>query len=82
MKVLVKGRQVRTETTSKGNQVHKQLAALDLGGPFPLPFWVTIRQGDEYKDGSYGLAPEAFRTNRYGSLEIDPYSVRLVPEAA
>ena len=79
MKVLVKDVQTRTDTTNKGNQVVKQLVALDLGSSFPQPFWVTIQPGREYQPGEYTFGEGTFRPGRYGGIEIDPYNVALVP---
>lgn len=77
MKVIVKSPALREETTNNGKVLHKQQVALDTGDSFPLPFYVTVPQGRPYPAGEYRLSASTFRTSRYGSLEVDPYGVRL-----
>ncbi|KAA9131964.1 hypothetical protein F3N42_07260 [Marinihelvus fidelis] len=80
-KVIIKSMDLREETTSKGNIITKQQAAVDPGdGSFPLPFYLTVRSA--YKPGEYRLAGSTFRQGRYGDLEIDPYGIKLLPIAA
>lgn len=78
MRIMIKSTNVRQEVTSKGNTLHKQQCALDQGGEFPLPFYVTIPADKPYPVGMYDIHPSAFRVNRFGSLEIDPYNFHLV----
>lgn len=79
MEIEIKNAKTRTETTTKGNVILKQQAALHGDDSFPLPFWLTVRPGEEYRPGRYRLDSCCFRTSRYGSLEIDPYGVKLIP---
>jgi hypothetical protein len=82
MKVIVKHSDVQTDVTTKGNTIHRQRAALDLGDGYPLPFYVPLRSAElAYAPGEYQLAPECFRVSQYGSLEIDRYNVRLLTPA-
>ena len=79
LKVIVKSADVRVVPTNNGKEIHKQQAALDLGGSFPLPFDLVVRPGRAYQPGNYLLDLNCIRNNRYGSLEIDGYGIALLP---
>lgn len=72
----------RDEFTKEGETKvrWKQQVAINVGGDFQLPFEVEVKSQDSgYPVGEYYLAPECFRVSRFGSIEINSFSVRLVP---
>jgi hypothetical protein len=83
MNIEVKTSTVRQERTSKGTILHKQQVAMHQGKDYPLVFDVTIATGQDepkpYQPGKYSIDPTSFRLNRFGSVELDPYGLRLVP---
>ena len=83
MRVLVKSANVIEEVISGGKSagtiLFKQVCLLDQGNDETLSFRVTIEKGKPYSPGLYDLAPSSFVVNRFRSLELDPYNVRLIP---
>ena len=83
MKILVKSKSVREEsfTNKNGYQstMYKQQAALDCGGDYPIPFEINVKQGQPYEPGEYVFGYETFKPSRFGSIEINQYSITLVP---
>jgi len=82
MRVLVESQEIYKETTSKGTELSKQqVKMIGEGGP-PVYFSVDAPQGKPYPHGEYTLSVRAFRSSRFGGLEVDPYRVQLLPAAA
>ena len=77
MHIQIKSEKTRIEKTRKRTELHKQQAALDIGGDYPLPFEATV--DEPYKPGRYIIDPLSFRVNLFGSLELTPYNFRLIP---
>lgn len=80
MDVLVNSDRVYDEVTSKGTPIRKQQAALVNGEAFPLPFFLTLNQGQlPYPPGDYILDPACMGLTPWGTLDIDAYKVALLP---
>jgi len=77
MEIIIKSSNVRQEKTRKDNIMIKQQAAIELGRDFPMVFELTVQS--PYPPGRYHIAPESFRVNQYGGLELSPYDLTLVP---
>lgn len=77
MRVIIKSSNVRQEKTQKGTVIIKQQAAMDQGRDFPLVFDLVV--SEPYPAGEYILDPGSFRISQYGSLELDPYGLKLKP---
>lgn len=70
----VKDTIVDEDVNQKTNGViRSQYAGLDLGNGHMLPFKVGLGNRPAYKPGEYDIDPKAFRLNRFGKLELDPY---------
>lgn len=80
MLVKVLSTDTRPDINRKTGEVrgHLQRAGLMQGG-FALPFDVPVDAGGGYPVGDYTLAPESFRLNQYGGLELNRYELKLVP---
>jgi len=77
MIILIKSVNVVTSKTNKGTTIVRQQAAIDQGRDFPLVFELVVDK--PYQPGQYRLDENAYRVNQYGSLELDPYNLKLVP---
>jgi hypothetical protein len=82
MRILVKSKNLRVKTFAAkdgkpGREITEQQAALDVGGEFPLPFWLSVPHDKPYEPGLYDFDPGSFRSNPFGGIELDPYNVRL-----
>lgn len=70
----VKDTIVDEEVNTKTNAViRSQYVGLELGNGYQLPFKVGLGNRPAYKPGEYDIDPKAYRLNRYGKLELDPY---------
>lgn len=83
MRILVKSTATRVKHFEGKNgkpdrEIFEQQAALDVGGEFPLPFWVAVDPAKPYPPGLYDFDPTSFRTTPYGGIELNNYGVRLV----
>lgn len=63
---------------SKGTIMRSQMAGLDLGNGFELPFRVGIGQRPPYPAGEYDIDPKSFALGTYGDLTLKRY-VDLIP---
>ncbi len=79
MEVEIKAADVIETSNSDGKVFYKQMALLLCGGPYPLPFKLKIPQGRPYAPGRYRFTDDTFRTGRFGDLEVDPFSLSLIP---
>lgn len=72
----------RMITTQNGPKtIHEQTAYAYTGGAFPVEFKIPLdSHGDAYPVGEYSLHPGSFTVNRFGSLEINRFQIRLVAE--
>ena len=78
VRITVKSEKTVSERNRKtGDEYRKQQVALDIGGDYPLPFFITVDQ--PYPPGTYTLTPGSFRVNQFNSLELNPYALELVP---
>lgn len=77
--IVVKSENTILQKTKNGTQLRKQQAALDIGGDYPLPFYMTVNE--PYKPGRYTLSPASFRVNGFQSLELNRFEMELVPLA-
>lgn len=81
-RILVKNAQVMEEIMQKTGQIiRKQMAGLDLGNGYELPFAVGLGQRPAYPPGEYIIDPASFGLNEYGSLTLKRY-VDLQPVTA
>lgn len=62
----------------KGTIMRSQMAGLDLGNGFELPFRVGIGQRPPYPAGEYDIDPKSFALGTYGDLTLKRY-VDLIP---
>lgn len=86
MRILIKSTNTRVKHFEGKNgkpdrEIHEQQAALDVGGEFPLPFWVAVEPGKPYQPGLYDFDPASFRNTPFGGIELDNYRVRLLAVA-
>lgn len=47
--------------------------------PYPARFVIAHRTNTPLVPGFYRIADASFRISRFGNLELDPYSLNLVP---
>jgi len=83
MRILVKSTNLRVKTFEAkngkpGREITEQQAALDVGGEFPLPFWLSVPHDKPYAPGLYDFDPSSFRGNPFGGIELNPYNLLLV----
>ena len=72
-------RMITTQTGQK--TIHEQTAYAHMGGAFPVEFKIPLNShGDAYPVGEYTLHPGSFSVNRFGSLEVNRFELRLVAE--
>lgn len=72
-------RLINTQTGQK--TIHEQTAYAHTGGAFPVEFKIPLNShGDAYPVGEYTLHPGSFNVNRFGSLEVNRFEIRLVAE--
>lgn len=78
--VKVLSTETRPDVNRKTGEVrgHLQRVGLVQGG-FALPFDVSVDPGKPYPVGDYTIAPESFRLNQFGGLELNRYELQLVP---
>lgn len=81
LKVEIFDASVQKEWVEKQNKYfYHQEAAVNCGGPYPLVVKVPIPNPDQaHEKGEYSLHHSAFRVGRFGSLEVDPYGIKLIP---
>ncbi|NQV69170.1 MAG: hypothetical protein HQ498_03990 [Pseudohongiella sp.] len=62
-------------------QVKEQNAYADLGGKHPLliKFNLPESQTTAYPVGQYSIDVASYRIGKYGSLEINPFELKLLP---
>jgi Helix-destabilising protein. len=78
-RIVVKSATVVEETNSKtGEIIRKQMAGLDLGNGYELPFSVGLAKRPPYPVGEYDIDPASFGLNEYGALVLKRF-VDLVP---
>ncbi|MEZ5544688.1 MAG: single-stranded DNA-binding protein [Lysobacteraceae bacterium] len=78
-RISVKNDQVREFRTNDGKIIRSQMACLDLGDGYELPFRVGIGSRPPYSVGFYDLDPAKFRPlGEFGDLTLSQY-VDLVP---
>jgi len=72
----------RSINTQNGQKmIHEQTAYAYTGGAFPVEFKIPLNSAaDAYGVGEYTLDPRSFQVNRFGSLEINRFEIRLVAE--
>lgn len=61
-----------------GTIMRSQMAGLDLGNGYELPFRVGLGQRPAYPVGEYDIDPKSFALGQYGDLTLKRY-VDLVP---
>jgi hypothetical protein len=58
--------------------LYSQKAYLHKGGAFPIEFTMSVDSPAlAFPIGDYSLDLECLRVNKFGSLEVDPYNVKL-----
>lgn len=64
----------------KDRTAYDQPAFLHIpGSPYPLPFKLSLNSvTDAYAPGTYVFTPDSVRTNQYGQLEFNRFSMSLV----
>lgn len=81
-RITVKNAQVHEEKSTKtGNIMRSQMAELDLGNGYGLPFRVGLGNRAAYSAGEYDIDPACFSLGQYGDLTLKRY-VDLVPTGA
>lgn len=76
----IQTRQVTIKETGEQRTIHEQQAYFHTGGAYPVPFKLSIRNASEaYPSGKYTLHPSSFRVNKFGTLELNRYEIRLSP---
>lgn len=70
----------RSINTQNGQKmIHEQVAYAHMGGAFPVEFKIPLNSAaDAYPVGEYSLHPGSFNVNRFGSLEVNRFEVRLI----
>jgi hypothetical protein len=80
--IRVKRPEVQEETINSGKNAGKvmrsQMAELDLGNGYGLPFRVGLGSRPAYAPGEYDIDPKCFALSQYGDLTLNRY-VDLVP---
>jgi hypothetical protein len=77
---IVQGHNTPTTKKFGEREVLLQEIYMHKGGPFPLP--VTIQHNNAHEClpvGEYTLCPSSYRTNQYGSLELDRFNLKFLP---
>lgn len=77
-RVLVKSAVVDERHLPDGKIIRSQMAALELGPDYALPFRVGIGTRPPYQVGVYDIDPKSFGLSKYGDLELKRF-VDLVP---
>lgn len=81
--INVKNAQVEERSINGKNGksiIRSQMAALDLGNGYELPFRIGLGQNAPYQPGLYDIDPKSFGLSDYGDLTLSRY-VDLVPLA-
>lgn len=88
MKVQIMSEQVETRSFPAQNgkaatSFTEQKAAIERPGDFPLPFKITLDDGQQpYKIGTYELCPTSLQSGKYGGLEFGRRVRLLTPSPA
>lgn len=61
--------------------LRSQMAELDLGNGYALPFRVGLGKRPPYQPGVYDIDPKSFQQSQYGDLQLGRF-VDLVPWSA
>lgn len=69
--------QLVTEPTKDGSR-YSQFCWVHTGDKFPMKVKLNLQSPSmQYAAGEYKLAPSAFRTDKYGGLELNPFGIKL-----
>lgn len=77
-RINVKNAAVDERRSPDGKIFRSQMAALDLGNGYELPFRVGLGTRPVYSVGVYDISPQSFGLSNYGDLTLSRY-VDLVP---
>jgi len=78
----VASRSIKTKDGSP-RVIYTQKGFIHKGGAFPVEFTLNIESPAlAYPIGDYSLNLDCVKVNKFGSLEIDPYTVHLDKVAA
>lgn len=75
-RIIVKNTQVheREFTGDKGkNIIRTQMACIDRGDGYELPFRVGLGKNPPYQAGEYDFAPDSFELSKYGDPVLKRY---------
>lgn len=75
-RITVKNAQVEERTINGKNGpsiIRSQMAALDLGNGYELPFRVGLGKNSPYPAGIYDIDPKSFALSNYGDLTLGRY---------
>lgn len=75
-RINVKNAQVDERTINGANGksiIRSQMAALDLGNGYELPFRVGLGQNSPYPPGIYDIDPRSYALSAYGDLTLGRY---------
>ena len=65
------------------NEIYEQQAYLHTGNAYPTPFKISVPSpSDSYPSGKYTIGPSSFKVNQWGTLELDRWNFKLIPEKA
>lgn len=77
-RVIIKKAQVDERLLKDGKVLRSQMAELELGDGYGLPFRVGLGTRAVYPVGVYDIDPRSFSLSQYGDLTLSRY-VDLVP---
>ena len=77
-RVIIKKAQVDERLLKDGKILRSQMAELELGDGYGLPFRVGLGTRAVYPVGAYDIDPKSFALSQYGDLTLSRY-VDLIP---
>lgn len=79
-RIVVKHARVDERQLKDGKIIRSQMAELDLGDGYGLPFRVGLGTRAVYPVGAYDIDPRSFNLSQYGDLQLGRF-VDLIPVA-
>lgn len=80
-RIVIKHAQVDERQLKDGKILRSQMAELDIGNGYGLPFRVGLGTRAVYPVGHYDIDPRSFALSQYGDLTLSRF-VDLVPVPA
>lgn len=72
-RIVVKSAQPDERPGKDGKVIRSQMAEIDLGNGYALPFRVGLGNRPSYPVGVYDIDPKCFTLSQYGDLQLSRY---------